>query len=311
MKISNSSVFCRPPRPHVLHFGGFRMKKELPVGFNSRQYMKDKAFEIFFYNDFNLNHVAAHAHPYYEIYFFLNGNVVYEVEGSRYQLRYGDYLLIPPQTRHHPVFLNSGQDYRRFVLWLSKPFYQELVSQTEDFAYGFRQAAEKKRYHFQTGSIISNEIQSRLLDILEESRGKRPFHETAARLAICSFLLFLNRITYDILNQIPYGYENVLYLNICDYINNHLDEDLSLQRLSSFFFTGKYHISHVFKDNMGLSLHQYILKKRLRASKNGILSGIPLGELYQQYGFTDYSGFYRAFKKEFSLSPREFRDLNS
>lgn len=287
------------------------MKKEMPVGFNARQYMKDNTFEIFYYNDLDLKHVEKHAHPYYEIYFFLNGEVVYEVDGRRYGLRYGDYLLIPPETRHHPVFLSPGQDYRRFVLWLNKSFYQKLVSQTEDFAYGFGQAAEKKQYHFRTEFIISHDIQGRLLEILEERRGKRPFHETAARLAVSSFLLYLNRITWDILNQVPHRYENALYLNICDYINNHLDEDLSLNRLAAFFYVGKYHISHVFKDNMGLSPHQYILKKRLQASKNGILSGIPLSSLCQQYGFSDYSGFYRAFKKEFGLSPKEFRDLFS
>ena len=110
------------------------------------------------------------------------------------------------------------------------------------------------------------------------------------------------------LHQVPVAYENVLYLNLCDYINNHLSEDLSLDKLASFFYSSKYHISHVFKDNMGISIHQYIIKKRLHASKNGILSGIPFTELYHQYGFSDYTSFYRAFKKEFGLSPKEFRE---
>ncbi|RGM07135.1 helix-turn-helix domain-containing protein, partial [Hungatella hathewayi] len=46
-------------------------------------------------------------------------------------------------------------------------------------------------------------------------------------------------------------------------------------------------------------------------SLNGILSGIPFGELYHQYGFSDYTSFYRAFKKEFGLSPKEFREQKS
>lgn len=113
------------------------------------------------------------------------------------------------------------------------------------------------------------------------------------------------------LHQVPAAYENVLYLNICDYINNHLGDDLSLDHLASFFYTSKYHISHVFKDNMGISLHQYIIKKRLQASKNGILSGIPFGELYHQYGFSDYTSFYRTFKKEFGLSPKGIQGAES
>lgn len=80
------------------------MKKELSTGFNTRQYMNSGEFEVFFYNDIDLDHVVDHTHPYYEIYFFLNGDVTYEVDGNRYELQYGDYLMIPPETRHHPIF---------------------------------------------------------------------------------------------------------------------------------------------------------------------------------------------------------------
>lgn len=99
----------------------------------------------------------------------------------------------------------------------------------------------------------------------------------------------------------------MLYINICDYINQHLDEDLSLDKLAAFFFVSKYHISHIFKDNMGISLHQYILKKRLHACKNAILSGQPVNQVCTQCGFSDYTSFYRAFKKEYGASPKEYK----
>ena len=62
------------------------MKKELSTGFNARQYMNSGEFEVFFYNDIDLDHVVDHTHPYYEIYFFLNGDVTYEVDGNRYEI---------------------------------------------------------------------------------------------------------------------------------------------------------------------------------------------------------------------------------
>lgn len=284
------------------------MKKKLSTGFNNRQYMNSGEFEVFFYQDISLDHVADHSHPYYEIYFFLNGDVTYLVDGKKYDLEYGDYLLIPPEVKHHPVFHSTGKTYQRFVLWISQSYYESMCSSSSDFAYSFSYVTEQKHYRFRTDFVTFQDIQSRLLDLLEESRGHKAFHKLNSQLMVHSFLLFLNRITYDMLHQVPVSYENVLYLNICDYINNHLAENLSLDHLASFFYASKYHISHVFKDNMGISLHQYILKKRLHACKNGISSGLPLGELYQQYGFTDYTSFYRAFRKEFGLSPKEFRE---
>ncbi|WP_026892932.1 helix-turn-helix domain-containing protein [Lacrimispora aerotolerans] len=284
------------------------MKKELSTGFNDRQYMNSGEFEVFFYKDANLNHIVDHSHPYYEVYFFLSGDVTYDVAGNQYDLQYGDYLLIPPGTKHHPIFHSTDKNYQRFVLWISRSYYESMCTWSEDFSYSFRYAEEKKSYRFRTDFITFQNIQGRLLDLLEELHGNRAFHKLNAELLVLSFLLQINRITYDMLHQVPVAYENVLYLNLCDYINNHLSEDLSLDKLASFFYSSKYHISHVFKDNMGISIHQYIIKKRLNASKNGILSGIPFTELYHQYGFSDYTSFYRAFKKEFGLSPKEFRE---
>lgn len=66
----------------------------------------------------------------------------------------------------------------------------------------------------------------------------------------------------------------------------------------------KYHISHIFKDNMGIPLHQYILKKRLHASKNAILSDHPISHVYLQYGFKDYTSFSGHSKRSTVSPPR-------
>ena len=119
-----------------------------------------------------------------------------------------------------------------------------------------------------------------------------------------SFLVYINRLLYDSLHQKSAVYENVLYLNICDYINRHLEEDLSLDSLSSFFYVSKYHISHIFKDNMGIPLHQYILKKRLHASKNAILSDQPISMFTSSTASRTTPAFSGHSKKSTVFPPR-------
>ena len=91
------------------------------------------------------------------------------------------------------------------------------------------------------------------------------------------------------------------------YIEDHLEEDLTLEKLAAAFYVSKYHIAHVFKDSTGLSVHQYIMKKRLFACKNAIPDCENISDVYLQFGFKDYSSFYRAFKKEFGISPKEYK----
>ena len=70
--------------------------------------------------------------------------------------------------------------------------------------------------------------------------------------------------------------------------------------LQGSFFVSKYHIAHIFKEQMGLSVHQYILKKRMQASKAAILGETSITDVYTMFGFKDYSRFLPGVSKRSS-----------
>ena len=284
------------------------MKKNLRAEFTRRQYMLSKDFELYYYSDKNLVQGESHAHPYYEFYFFLEGAVSIQVREKIYPLHCGDIVLIPPMTSHQALIHHSEIPYRRFVLWISEPYCGQLGELSEDYLYFIHHVEKTKEYVIHNDMITFNTIQAKVFSLLEEIQSKPFGFEPKITIDVNDLVLHLSRIVYE-QNHSDFssGGKN-LYQNIIDYIEQHLDEPLTLDGLAKEFYVSKYHICHIFKEHMGISIHQYILKKRLKSCKHALLKDVNISTVYQSFGFKDYSGFYRAFKKEFGISPKEFKD---
>ena len=289
------------------------MARHYQAQFDNSREMQASDFEIYYYEDKVLENVSMHRHDYYEIYFFLEGNLSYQIGKNVYPLSYGDICLIPPGVYHRPKFKNTDLPYRRIVLWLSPSYYNRLVAQNSDLAYGYNLGHEISCHHFPSNMSTAQMLFSKLVAIIEERNMDNPFKEATLDCDITSLMLAINRNIYMRHNKsnINKGKEqDTLFTRLCEYINANLDSDLSLDAIASTFYVSKYHISHIFKDNMGISLHQYLQKKRLEACKASILSGESFKDVAEAYGFTDYTSFFRAFKKEYGISPKEFKEAN-
>lgn len=286
------------------------MKKDLQTTFESRQHMVSEDFELYYYSDRNLTKVDRHSHNYYEFYFFLEGNIDMQINGKIYPVRFGDMIMIPPGVPHQLVNYCSDIPYRRFVFWISQNYCQYLRTLSADYVYLMDYVQKTGIYLFHNDSVEFNGIQSRILLLLEELRADHFGRDAQISLYLNELVLHLNRVVYSHTRSFSLQKEVSLYQQLTYYIEKHLDEDLSLDKLAKEFFVSKYHIAHVFKNSIGISIHQYITKKRLALCREAILSNQNITEIYQTYGFGDYSGFYRAFKKEYGISPKDFRDMH-
>ena len=212
---------------------------------------------------------------------------------------------------HHLVMHDLSVPYRRFVFWVSAAFAEQLRARSADYVYLMEYAAENQKYLFPLDSVEFNTIQYRTIRLIEEMRSDHFGKETQIFLYVSDLLMQINRTVYEQYHPLTRKAQLSLYEQLCFYIDEHLSEDLSLERLAAELFVSKYHIAHVFKDEIGISIHQYISKKRLARCREALLGDVPVTKVYLLFGFHDYSSFYRAFKKEYGISPKDFKELHT
>lgn len=281
------------------------VKKTHP--FTTRQHMVKKTFEVYRYRDLYLNEVALHHHDFYEIYFFLSGNVNYTIETRNYYLSPGDILLISPMELHQPTFGSDNQSYERFVLWIDKGYIQQFTQIYCDLASCFDNSMPWHTNLVRPDSSSRQLLTYMLEQLLDETESQDFASELYTQTLLIQALIIINRLAERSPKQSELrDKSDSVVADVLSYINDHFSEDLSLDLLANKFFISKYHLSREFNRLVGTSVYRYIIQKRLAIAKLLMSQGIPSTTVYQQCGFGDYSNFYRAFKAEYQISPKEF-----
>lgn len=100
--------------------------------------------------------------------------------------------------------------------------------------------------------------------------------------------------------------------NVLAFIDEHLDEDLSLQTISNIAFYSPFHIHRLFKAITNETLNSYITRKRIERTALMLIHNKEqsIAEIARRYGFKNDSTFSRTFKKIYGQSPTEFRKSN-
>ena len=264
--------------------------------FETRQTMRNQTFEVFRYKDAYPKEVTLHHHDFYEVYFFLSGNVQYNIESRSYLLTPGDVLLISPMELHQPMFGSEQREYERIVLWIDKQFLEGFSLPDRNLTDCFDTASPQHTNLLRPEGVQRQFLMFLLEQLITENAVEDPYREISSLTYLAQVLVALNRLALQQRREnLTAAPDSVVY-----------NEVLSLDDLANRFFVSKYHLSREFQRLVGTSVHRYIVQKRLVMAKQMLSAGKPSTEVYQNCGFGDYSNFYRAFRAEYQISPKEY-----
>jgi AraC family transcriptional regulator len=95
---------------------------------------------------------------------------------------------------------------------------------------------------------------------------------------------------------------------VCDYIEAHLDDRLTLADLAGVACLSPYHFSRSFKQSVGVGPQRYVMERRIERAKVLMRrTRQPLASIALEVGFADQSHLTAIFRREIGMTPGRFR----
>ena len=226
-------------------------------------------------------------HLFHEIILFLGGDAELISETVHAKLKPQTLIVIPKETYHQVLIKGKQDEYCRCVfqfyetednISLIKNGMQELFITESDKAAAYlfsKMMRLAENPNEELSSVISQAVLNLLLDEIKAKKST------------------------EIINSLNDG----LTEQAIEYIAERLTENLSIENIARCLNVSPSTLMHTFKKNMNISIHKYIIKKRLILAHAKISDGEQATVAASECGFNDYSGFYMQYRKMFDMTP--------
>lgn len=242
-----------------------------------------------------------HYHEFCKVLLLLSGSGSYYVDGRRYRLCAGDIVLINSRSLHRPE-LDASTTYERIIIYISPEYLRRASAQGCDLLAVFtggkgpvlRLNQERRRRLFALAYALEKDLET-------EAFGR----EILGNCGMLRLMVELGRCSQaaQVLEPSPLAQKNSRIRDILQYLDDNVTEELDADKIAQKFFISKFHMMRLFRQETGITLHQYVTQKRLLMARGLMDSGMHATEACYQSGFKSYSSFTRASLKQLGTTP--------
>ena len=258
-------------------------------------------FSVRFYHDSSQSEKAAkeyvtHVDDSVELYVLEEGDVSFFVGGSLYRLEAGDVILSKPNEVHNCI-QNSKGVHRHYCFWFS-PLCTPLIA-------GFMQHEDGRGNLIRLGA----EEKKELLALCAKLETKTREADTVSAFGAAVAMLDLCRSGLS--EEVPSHPLPPILLTVISRMNEDVGAVSSIDDLCREYFISHSTLLRMFRRYLGISPHAYLEARRLALARTYLKRGRSVSEVADLTGFADVSAFIRLFRSRFSVTPRQYKQLNS
>ncbi|NLL05908.1 MAG: AraC family transcriptional regulator [Clostridiaceae bacterium] len=254
-------------------------------------------------------------HEYYEMVYIKRGNAVFEISGYPAEIGPNDIIIIKP-NQFHKFTVKSETDCEFIVLnfkfvskfdmqfsGVSLEFFLDFVSGKESGAFIKLKVSQK------------NEIIILLNRILKEKENPDIGSELLNYLLVMELFVLISRaLKMEWENSIKNKsskLKELIQVSV-SYINNNYERDISLKDIAQYVFLSTSYFTRAFKDEMGVSPINYLLKTRIERAKELLKdTDLKISDIALNVGFSNQQRFNDIFKKHAKMTPLQYRKDNT
>lgn len=277
--------------------------------FLKRCYKSDLQYQVHYVSGRNVSSAYSeqlHYDTNLTVAYFKKANGNIKIEGNSYDLTSGD-IIILNYNELHCVDIQS-ELCERITIYLDESIYRNYSEPVNDLLRIFYRRKRGERNLISASVVRAHGIDVLIEDIKTCSAQQDPVSELVAFGQITELLRRLNQTAVErIDSEINIGSNNPIIAQVIKYISLHFAEDITCESIAEKMWLSKYYLGRLFKENVGISLWNYIINRRLLYFNDLVRQNYPVEEACSKSGFRNYSNFYRLYKKRMGISPQEFK----
>ncbi len=246
----------------------------------------------------------SHIHPYYEIFYLVNGDCTFFINHDIYKLNKGDLVIVPEGELHKSTYPQRGFSEQYCLCfkdnnleWLKDIIGGEIVNAS--LKMGVISIPEKRRDY----------VEALMKKMLFESKEQDILSAAFIKIGLIELLLFIircQRFEQNVIKEIDV--DNQLMQQIATYIYNNYNQKITLEHMADKFHISKSYLSKKFKSVTGFGFKEYLVNVRIKNACTLLLdTNKSITDIAFECGFNDSNYFGDAFRHVKGMSPNKYR----